>query len=140
MLYLFSSVYYLNNYYTSDICHLLICGVGVKIATDILCECDGCQCKLLVSRQNYMWTVYKWKVPHCVLASISRTPPTIPTTKSIINNKGLIMLEWNASGLTSMGHGDEIKAFLINSSVTIGIVCIQQTWFLSKKKVKQNPN
>ena len=36
--------------YTGDICHLLISGVGVQIATDILCESDGCHCKLPVSR------------------------------------------------------------------------------------------
>ena len=34
----------------SDIYHLLISGVGVNIATDILCESDGCHCKLPVSR------------------------------------------------------------------------------------------
>ena len=34
----------------SDICHLLISGVGVNIETDILCESDGCHCKLPVSR------------------------------------------------------------------------------------------
>ena len=34
----------------SDICHLLIYGVGENIATDILCESDGCHCKLPVSR------------------------------------------------------------------------------------------
>ena len=34
----------------SDICHLLITGVSVNIATDILCESDGCHCKLPVSR------------------------------------------------------------------------------------------
>ena len=34
----------------SHICHLLIYGVGVNIATDILCESDGCHCKLPVSR------------------------------------------------------------------------------------------
>ena len=34
----------------SDICHLLIYAVGVNIATDILCECDGCHCKRPVSR------------------------------------------------------------------------------------------
>ena len=34
----------------SDICHLLIYGVGENIATDILCESDGCYCKLPVSR------------------------------------------------------------------------------------------
>ena len=34
----------------SDIFHLLISGVGVNIATDILCESDGCHCKLPVSR------------------------------------------------------------------------------------------
>ena len=33
-----------------DICHLLICGVGVNISTDILCESDSCHCKLPVSR------------------------------------------------------------------------------------------
>ena len=34
----------------SDICQLLISVVGVKIATDILCQSDGCHCKLPVSR------------------------------------------------------------------------------------------
>ena len=34
----------------SDICHLLIYGVGENITTDILCESDGCHCKLPVSR------------------------------------------------------------------------------------------
>ena len=34
----------------SDIRHLLISGVGVNIATDILCESDGSHCKLPVSR------------------------------------------------------------------------------------------
>ena len=34
----------------SDICHLLIYDVGVNIATDILCESDGCHSKLPVSR------------------------------------------------------------------------------------------
>ena len=33
----------------SDICHLMIYGVGVNIATDILCESDGCHCDLPVS-------------------------------------------------------------------------------------------
>ena len=37
------------NYY-SYICHLLIYGVGENIATDILCESDGCHCKIPVSR------------------------------------------------------------------------------------------
>ena len=35
-----------NNHYTSDICHLLIFGVDVKIATHNLCEPDCC-CKSL---------------------------------------------------------------------------------------------
>ena len=34
----------------SNICHLLISGVDVNIATDILCESNGCHCKLPVSR------------------------------------------------------------------------------------------
>ena len=34
----------------SDICHSLTSGVGVNIATDILCESDGCHCKRHVSR------------------------------------------------------------------------------------------
>ena len=34
----------------SDICHLLIYGVGIDIATDMLCKSDGCHCKLTVSR------------------------------------------------------------------------------------------
>ena len=34
----------------SDICHLLISGVGVNIATDIVCESDGCYCTFSVSR------------------------------------------------------------------------------------------
>ena len=48
--YVFSSFYCLMNDYTSDSCHLLIYGVGVEIATDILCESDLCHCKLPVSR------------------------------------------------------------------------------------------
>ena len=47
--YVFSSFYCLKNFYTSDICHVIF-GVGVKIATAILCESDGCHCKLPVSR------------------------------------------------------------------------------------------
>ena len=34
----------------SDICHLMIYGVVVNISSDILCESDGCHCKLPVSR------------------------------------------------------------------------------------------
>ena len=34
----------------SDLYHLLKSGVGINIANDILCESDGCQCKLPVSR------------------------------------------------------------------------------------------
>ena len=34
----------------SDICHLLIYGVSENIETDILCESEGCHCKLPVSR------------------------------------------------------------------------------------------
>ena len=34
----------------SDICQLLISVVGVKIATDILCQSDGCHCKLPANR------------------------------------------------------------------------------------------
>ena len=45
----FSSFYCLKNYYTSDICHLLISGVGVKIATDLLCESVGCHYKVHAS-------------------------------------------------------------------------------------------
>ena len=36
--------------HSSDICHLLISGVAVKIATDISCGSDGCHCKFAVSR------------------------------------------------------------------------------------------
>ena len=48
--YLFSSFYCQKNYYTSDICYLLISGVAVKIATYILCESDGYHYKLPVNR------------------------------------------------------------------------------------------
>ena len=57
---------------SSDICHLLKSGVGVKIATDILCESVGYHIKLPVSHKNYRlcsrlsWTVCKWEVPHCM--------------------------------------------------------------------------
>ena len=37
----------------SDICHLLISWVGINIATDILCEYDGCHCKLPISRLKW---------------------------------------------------------------------------------------
>ena len=42
------SFYCMKNYYTSDICRLLIPEVGIKIATDILYESDGCHFKLPV--------------------------------------------------------------------------------------------
>ena len=54
----------------SDICHLLISGVGVNFATDTLCESDGCYCKLPVAKMicdsRVSWTVYTWKVLHCM--------------------------------------------------------------------------
>ena len=50
------------------------------------------------------------------------------------NNKGLIILQWNACGLKSMGRGDELKAFLNNWPMPIDIVCIQETWLLNKGK------
>ena len=37
------------NYYTSNICHLLISGVGITISTDILCESDDCHCNIPAS-------------------------------------------------------------------------------------------
>ena len=47
---MYSAAFYcLKNYYTIDICHLLISGVGLKMAIDILCESDGCHRKLAVS-------------------------------------------------------------------------------------------
>ena len=48
--YVFSCFYCLSNYYTSDICHLLISGVDMKIASDILCESNESHCKLPVNR------------------------------------------------------------------------------------------
>ena len=39
----------LKNCSTCEYFHMTISGVGVKIASDILCESDGCHCKLLVS-------------------------------------------------------------------------------------------
>ena len=47
--YVFSTFYCMTNNYNCDICHLIISGVGVKPATDILCEFDGCHCKRPVS-------------------------------------------------------------------------------------------
>ena len=46
-------------------------------------------------------------------------------TKTIICNKGLVMLQWNAKGLRSMGHGDELKKFVTDLNNKIYIVCIQ---------------
>ena len=43
-----------NELLHSDICHLLISGVDVNIATDIVCESDGSHCQLAVSRKRYM--------------------------------------------------------------------------------------
>ena len=47
---MYSVAFVVDELLHSDICHLLISGVGVNIATDILCESDGCHCKLPVSR------------------------------------------------------------------------------------------
>ena len=48
--YVFSSFSCLMNYYTVTFATCWYLGVGVYIATDILCESDGCHCKLPVSR------------------------------------------------------------------------------------------
>ena len=37
-----------------------------------------------------------------------------------------------------MGHGDELKAFLVNSTAIIDIVCVQETWLYSKKSSKKS--
>ena len=47
-------IHHQKNCSSSEYCHMLISGVGVKIASDILCESDGCHCKLPVSRSNDM--------------------------------------------------------------------------------------
>ena len=47
---LFSSFCCLYNYYSSVICHMLISGFFVKIATDILCESDGFHIKFPADR------------------------------------------------------------------------------------------
>ena len=59
--------------------------------------------------------------------------PPPPIAKPTNNKNGLTILQWNAKGLTSMGHGDELKTFLVNSTAIIDIVCVQETWLYSKK-------
>ena len=49
------------------------------------------------------------------------------TESNIICNKGLVILQWNAKGLRSMGHGDELKKFVTDLNNKIDIVCIQET-------------
>ena len=67
------------------------------------------------------------------------TPVTtaVKPTNIRINNKGFTILQWNACGLTSMGHGDELKAFISNSTIIIDIICVQETWLFNKKKKKK---
>ena len=62
--------------------------------------------------------------------------PAVKPTSIINNNKGFTILQWNACGLTSMGHGDELKAFINNSTIIIDIICVQETWLFNKKKKK----
>ena len=55
----------------SDICHLMISGVGVNIATEILCESDGCYRKLSVSRKNcvpvgFLGLYIQLEIPLCM--------------------------------------------------------------------------
>ena len=50
--FLYNSFYCLMKLLRSDICHLMISGVGVNIATEILCESDCCNSKFSVSRKN----------------------------------------------------------------------------------------
>ena len=47
---MYSVAFFSDELLRSDICYLLISGVGVNIATDIMCEYDGCHCKRPVSR------------------------------------------------------------------------------------------
>ena len=35
-----------------------------------------------------------------------------------------------------MGHGDELKAFISNSTIIIDIICVQETWLFNTKKKK----
>ena len=49
------------------------------------------------------------------------------------NNKGFTILQWNACGLTSMGHGDELKAFISNSTIIIDIMCSGNMAFQQKE-------
>ena len=64
--------------------------------------------------------------------------PPPPIAKLTNNKNGLTRLQWNAKSLTSMGHGDELKVFLVNSIAIIDIVCVQETWLYSKKKIQKN--
>ena len=57
-----------------------------------------------------------------------------PTNINKNIKKGLSILQWNASGLTSMGHGDKLKTFLTKSKINIDIICIQETWLYNKVK------
>ena len=52
----FSLCIYSDELLHSDICHLLISGVGVNFASDIFCKSDGCHCMSL-----------KWYVTVCFL-------------------------------------------------------------------------
>ena len=50
------------------------------------------------------------------------------TKTNIICNKGLVILQWNAKGLSTMGHGDELNKFVTDLNNKIDIVCIQEIW------------
>ena len=52
---------------------------------------------------------------------------------NIANNRGLIILQRNAKGLCSMGHGDELKSYITNCKLKPDVICIQGTWFPTPK-------
>ena len=52
--------------------------------------------------------------------------PPPPIAKSTNNKNGLTILQRNTHGLTSMGHGDELKVLWANATTIIDILCIQK--------------
>ena len=49
-------------------------------------------------------------------------------TKTSICNKGLVMLQWNAKGLRSMGHGEELKKFVTDLNNKIIYCLYSRPW------------
>ena len=66
--------------------------------------------------------------------------PVMNTTQPIghtnITRNGLVILQWNAKGLHSSGHGHELVSFIKRYHPIPDVICIQETWINPSKSKK----